>query len=38
MRGQRFAVVVKNGIATHVHVEAPGEFKVSAAEYVLKQL
>jgi peroxiredoxin len=38
MRGQRFAVVVKNGIATHVNVEAPGEFKVSAAEFVLKQL
>jgi peroxiredoxin len=38
MRGQRFAVIVKNGVATHVNVEAPGEFKVSAAEYVLKQL
>src|SRR6266852_707816 len=37
-RGQRFAVIVKNGVATHVNVEAPGEFKVSAAEYVLKQL
>jgi peroxiredoxin len=29
---------VKNGVATHVNVEGPGEFKVSAAEYVLKQL
>src|SRR6202161_3716264 len=38
MRGQRFAVIVKNGVATHVNVEAPGEFKVSAADYVLKQL
>ena len=37
-RGQRFAVIVKNGVATHVDVEAPGEFKVSAADYVLKQL
>lgn len=37
-RGQRFAIVVKNGVATHVNVEAPGEFKVSAADYVLKQL
>ena len=37
-RGQRFAVIVKNGVATHVNVEAPGEFKVSAADYVLKQL
>jgi peroxiredoxin len=37
-RGQRFAIIVKDGVATHVNVEAPGEFKVSAAEYVLKQL
>ena len=38
MRGQRFAIVVKNGVAAQVNVEAPGEFKVSAADYVLKQL
>ena len=38
IRGQRFAIIVKNGVATHVDVEAPGEFKVSAADYVLKQL
>jgi glutaredoxin/glutathione-dependent peroxiredoxin len=37
-RGQRFAIIVKNGVATTVDVEAPGEFKVSAADYVLKQL
>jgi glutaredoxin/glutathione-dependent peroxiredoxin len=37
-RGQRFAIIVKNGVATQVDVEAPGEFKVSAADYVLKQL
>ena len=37
-RGQRFAIVVKDGVATHVSVEAPGEFKVSSAESVLKQL
>src|ERR1700760_5044243 len=37
-RGQRFAIIVKNGVAAHVNVEAPGEFKVSAADYVLKQL
>lgn len=37
-RGQRFVVTVKNGIATQVNVEGPGEFKVSAAEFVLKQL
>ncbi len=37
-RGQRFAVVVDNGVATRVNVEGPGEFKVSAAEFVLGQL
>jgi peroxiredoxin len=37
-RGQRFAVVVKDGVATHVNVEAGGQFKVSAAEYILGQL
>ena len=37
-RGQRFAIIVKNGVATQVDIEAPGQFKVSAAEYVLGQL
>src|SRR6202050_5392033 len=37
-RGQRFAIIVKNGVATQVNIEGPGEFKVSAADYVLKQL
>jgi glutaredoxin/glutathione-dependent peroxiredoxin len=37
-RGQRFAIIVKNGVASHVDVEKPGEFKVSAAEHVLSQL
>ena len=38
MRGQRFAIVVDNGVAKQVNVEAAGEFKVSAAEFVLGQL
>jgi peroxiredoxin len=38
MRGQRFAIIVKNGVATQVDVEKPGEFKVSTAEHVLTQL
>lgn len=38
MRGQRFAIIVKNGVATHVNVEAGGEFRVSAADHVLAQL
>lgn len=38
LRGQRFALVVDDGVVKHVNVEAPGQFKVSAAEYVLAQL
>jgi glutaredoxin/glutathione-dependent peroxiredoxin len=37
-RGQRFALVVDDGIAKQVYVEAAGEFKVSAAEHVLAGL
>jgi peroxiredoxin len=37
-RGQRFAVVVKDGTVTKLNIEAPGEFKVSSAEHVLSQL
>jgi peroxiredoxin len=38
IRGKRFALVVDNGVARHVLVEGPGEFKVSSAEHVLGQL
>ena len=38
MRGQRFAIIVRDGLATRVDVEAPGQFKVSAAEAVLAHL
>jgi peroxiredoxin len=38
IRGQRFAIVVENGVAKGVFVEGPGEFKVSSAEHVLGQL
>ncbi|MGB5131522.1 MAG: peroxiredoxin [Steroidobacteraceae bacterium] len=38
MRGKRFALLVEDGVVKQVHVEAPGEFKVSSAEYVLGQL
>ncbi len=37
-RGQRFALVIDNGIVRNVNIEAKGEFKVSSAEYVLSQL
>lgn len=38
MRGQRFAVVVDNGVVKQLNVEAPGQFKVSSAEHVLAEL
>jgi len=38
IRGQRFALIVKDGVVAHVNVEKPGEFKVSAADFVLAQL
>ena len=38
MRGQRFALVIEDGVVRQVHVEAPGEFKVSSAEHVLSSL
>ena len=38
VRGQRFAIIVENGVAKGLFVEGPGEFKVSSAEHVLGQL
>jgi peroxiredoxin len=38
IRGKRFALVAKDGVVTHLNVEAAGEFRVSTAEYVLGQL
>ena len=38
LRGKRFAIIVEDGVAKQVLVEAPGEFKVSSAEHVLAQL
>jgi len=37
-RGQRFAIVVDDGIAAHVAVEAAGQFVVSKAEAILDAL
>lgn len=37
-RGQRFSLIVNDGTVEEVNVEAPGDFKVSAAEYMLEQL
>jgi len=38
MRNQRFALVAKEGIVTHIGVEASGQFEVSKAEAVLAVL
>jgi peroxiredoxin len=38
LRSKRFAMVAKNGVVSHLFIEAPGEFKVSAAEHVLAAL
>ncbi|HVR91683.1 MAG TPA: peroxiredoxin [Novosphingobium sp.] len=37
-RGQRFSMVVNDGVVEQLHVEAPGDFKVSSAEHMLEQL
>jgi peroxiredoxin len=35
MRGKRFALYAEDGVVRQIHVEAPGEFKVSSAEAML---
>ena len=35
MCGKRFALVIEDGVVKQVHVEAPGEFKVSSADFIL---
>ena len=36
-RGQRFSIIVDDGVATQVNIEGPGEFKASTAETALEQ-
>jgi peroxiredoxin len=38
MRAQRFAIIVQDGVAREVDIEAPREFKVSTAEHILSRL
>jgi len=38
VRGQRFAMIVDDGIVSHLAIEAPREFTVSSAEEMLKVL
>jgi peroxiredoxin len=37
-RGQRFAMIVNDGTVEQLFVEAPGEFRVSSADYMLEQI
>ena len=37
-RSKRFALYAEDGVVKQLHVEAPGEFRVSSAEHVLAQL
>lgn len=37
-RAKRFALYAENGVVRQLHVEAPGEYRVSSAEHVLSQL
>lgn len=37
-RSQRYSMLVNDGVVEQLNVEAPGEFRVSSAEYLLDQL
>ncbi|MFN3511708.1 MAG: peroxiredoxin [Phenylobacterium sp.] len=37
-RSQRYSMIVEDGVVKELNVEAPGEFKVSSADYLLAQL
>jgi peroxiredoxin len=37
-RGQRFSMVVNDGVVEQLNVEAPGQFEVSSADYMLGKL
>ncbi|MEJ7926607.1 peroxiredoxin [Sphingobium sp. AN641] len=37
-RGQRFSMIVRDGIVSELNVEAPGDYKLSSADHMLGQL
>jgi glutaredoxin/glutathione-dependent peroxiredoxin len=37
-RGQRFSMVINDGVVEQLNVEAPGDFQVSSADYMLGQM
>ena len=38
MRGKRYSMVVNDGVVEQLNVEAPGQFEVSSADYLLGRL
>lgn len=37
-RSQRYAMLIEDGIVKQLHIEQPGEFKVSSADHLLDQM
>ena len=37
-RGQRYSMIINDGVIEQLNVEAPGDFNVSSADYMLEQL
>jgi peroxiredoxin len=37
-RGQRYSMIVEDGVVKELNVEQPGDFSVSSAEHMLGQL
>ena len=37
-RGQRFSMIIEDGVVSELNVEQPGEYKVSSAEYLLSEM
>ncbi len=37
-RSRRYAMIVNDGVVEQLHVEAPGEFRVSSADHLLSQM
>jgi peroxiredoxin len=38
IRSQRYSMIVKDSVVTHLNIEEPGSFEVSTAEHLLGQL
>jgi peroxiredoxin len=38
LRGQRFSMIVKDGVVAELNIEEPREYKVSSAEHMLTQV